>query len=93
MGVRVDVTLRGMRAFSGDAFCLCYAALRSRAGKPSQSMKEPGNGNTIRANVQARKQTLLGQGMDEEQAAASILIECLAAKPGCVRRRLTRFNR
>jgi len=36
----------------------------------------------LRANVQARKQTLLGQGSDENRPAAKHLIECFGSKPG-----------
>ncbi len=77
---RVDVTLR-VSGFFRDAFAnvmrLYDAAVQAIADYP-----EPGIGNTIRANVQARKQTLLDQGMDEELANRQASYRVFGSKPG-----------
>jgi cobaltochelatase CobN len=77
---RVDVTLR-VSGFFRDAFANVMR-LYDAAVQAIAEYEEPGNGNTIRANVQARKQTLLGQGMDEEQASRQASYRVFGSKPG-----------
>tara|TARA_R110001599_G_scaffold22482_1_gene82839 strand:+ start:36489 stop:40466 length:3978 start_codon:yes stop_codon:yes gene_type:complete len=77
---RVDVTLR-VSGFFRDAFANVMR-LYDAAVQAIAEYEEPGNGNTIRANVQARKQTLLDQGMDEEQASRQASYRVFGSKPG-----------
>lgn len=77
---RVDVTLR-VSGFFRDAFANVMR-LYDAAVQAIAEYEEPGNGNTIRANVQARKQTLLGQGVDEEQASRQASYRVFGSKPG-----------
>ncbi|ETI62213.1 cobaltochelatase subunit CobN [Marinomonas profundimaris] len=77
---RVDVTLR-VSGFFRDAFANVMR-LYDAAVQAIADYAEPGNGNTIRANVQARKHTLLEQGMDEEQASRQASYRVFGSKPG-----------
>ena len=77
---RVDVTLR-VSGFFRDAFANVMR-LYDAAVQAIAEYEEPGNGNTIRANVQARKQTLLDQGMDEDQANRQASYRVFGSKPG-----------
>ena len=77
---RVDVTLR-VSGFFRDAFANVMR-LYDAAVQAIAEYEEPGTSNTIRANVQARKQTLLAQGMDEEQANRQATYRVFGSKPG-----------
>lgn len=77
---RVDVTLR-VSGFFRDAFANVMR-LYDAAVQAIAEYEEPGTSNTIRANVQARKQTLLDQGMDEEQANRQATYRVFGSKPG-----------
>ncbi|MBR7888278.1 cobaltochelatase subunit CobN [Marinomonas sp. A79] len=77
---RVDVTLR-VSGFFRDAFANVMR-LYDAAVQAIVDFEEPGTGNTIRANVQARKQTLLDQGMDEELANRQATYRVFGSKPG-----------
>ena len=77
---RVDVTLR-VSGFFRDAFANVMR-LYDATVQAIADFEEPGTGNTIRANVQARKQTLLDQGMDEEDANRQATYRVFGSKPG-----------
>ena len=77
---RVDVTLR-VSGFFRDAFANVMR-LYDAAVQAIAEYEEPGTSNTIRANVQARKQTLLDQGMDEELANRQATYRVFGSKPG-----------
>lgn len=77
---RVDVTLR-VSGFFRDAFANVMR-LYDAAVQAIAENEEPGNGNVIRANVEARKQTLIDQGMDEEQARRQASYRVFGSKPG-----------
>ncbi|MEP0071321.1 MAG: cobaltochelatase subunit CobN [Marinomonas sp.] len=77
---RVDVTLR-VSGFFRDAFANVMR-LYDAAVQAIADFEEPGTGNTIRANVQARKQTLLDQGMEEEDANRQATYRVFGSKPG-----------
>lgn len=77
---RVDVTLR-VSGFFRDAFANVMR-LYDAAVQAIADYAEPGNGNTIRANVQARKHALLEQGMDEELASRQASYRVFGSKPG-----------
>jgi cobaltochelatase CobN len=77
---RVDVTLR-VSGFFRDAFANVMR-LYDAAVQAIADIQEPGNGNVIRANVEARKQTLIDQGMDEEQAQRQASYRVFGSKPG-----------
>jgi len=77
---RVDVTLR-VSGFFRDAFANVMR-LYDAAVQAIADYAEPGNGNVIRVNVQARKQQLLDQGMDEEQANRQATYRVFGSKPG-----------
>ncbi|MBJ7539169.1 cobaltochelatase subunit CobN [Marinomonas transparens] len=77
---RVDVTLR-VSGFFRDAFANVMR-LYDSAVQAIAEYSEPGNGNVIRANVQARKQRLLDQGMEEEQANRQASYRVFGSKPG-----------
>ncbi|MGO3344737.1 MAG: cobaltochelatase subunit CobN [Marinomonas sp.] len=77
---RVDVTLR-VSGFFRDAFANVMR-LYDAAVQAIAEYQEPGNGNTIRANVEARKNTLLAQGMSPEQASRQASYRVFGSKPG-----------
>ncbi|MCB5160858.1 cobaltochelatase subunit CobN [Marinomonas algarum] len=77
---RVDVTLR-VSGFFRDAFANVMR-LYDAAVQAIADYEEPGTGNTIRANVQARKQALLDQGMDEAFANRQASYRVFGSKPG-----------
>ncbi|MEL0623601.1 cobaltochelatase subunit CobN [Marinomonas arenicola] len=77
---RVDVTLR-VSGFFRDAFANVMR-LYDAAVQAIAEFEEPGNGNTIRANVEARKSTLLAQGMSAEQASRQASYRVFGSKPG-----------
>ncbi|WP_133010286.1 cobaltochelatase subunit CobN [Marinomonas flavescens] len=77
---RVDVTLR-VSGFFRDAFANVMR-LYDAAVQAIAAYQEPGNGNTIRANVEARKNTLLAQGMSPEQANRQASYRVFGSKPG-----------
>lgn len=77
---RVDVTLR-VSGFFRDAFANVMR-LYDAAVQAIAEFEEPGNGNTIRANVEARKHTLLAQGMSPEQASRQASYRVFGSKPG-----------
>ena len=77
---RVDVTLR-VSGFFRDAFANVMR-LYDAAVQAIAEYEEPGTGNVIRVNVEARKQTLIEQGMDEEQAKRQASYRVFGSKPG-----------
>ncbi|WP_043526994.1 cobaltochelatase subunit CobN [Litchfieldella xinjiangensis] len=77
---RVDVTLR-VSGFFRDAFPNVIR-LFDRAVRAIADYEEPGNGNTIRAAVLARRQALEAQGMPAEQAAQEAGYRVFGSKPG-----------
>ncbi|GHC28699.1 cobaltochelatase subunit CobN [Aidingimonas halophila] len=77
---RVDVTLR-VSGFFRDAFPNVIR-LFDRAVRAVASYEEPGDGNTIRAAVQAHHRTLEGQGLSSEAAAQEAGYRVFGSKPG-----------
>lgn len=77
---RVDVTLR-VSGFFRDAFANVMR-LYDAAVQAIAEFEEPGTGNVIRANVQARKSKLLAQGMSDGQANRQATYRVFGSKPG-----------
>lgn len=77
---RVDVTLR-VSGFFRDAFPNVMK-LYDAAVQAIAELDEPGNGNTIKANIQARQQALIEQGMPEEEAQRQASYRVFGSKPG-----------
>ncbi|QUX95198.1 cobaltochelatase subunit CobN [Marinomonas sp. CT5] len=77
---RVDVTLR-VSGFFRDAFANVMR-LYDAAVQAIADYQEPGNGNVIRANVEARKSKLLAQGMSAEEASRQASYRVFGSKPG-----------
>ncbi|WP_416137415.1 cobaltochelatase subunit CobN [Halomonas sp. HK25] len=77
---RVDVTLR-VSGFFRDAFPNVIR-LFDRAVQAVASYAEPGDANTIRTTVQARRQELEGQGLSPEAAAREAGYRIFGSKPG-----------
>jgi len=77
---RVDVTLR-VSGFFRDAFPNVMK-LYDAAVQAIAALDEPGDGNTIQAHVQARKQQLLAQGVAEEEAQRQASYRVFGSKPG-----------
>ncbi|CUB02636.1 cobaltochelatase subunit CobN [Marinomonas fungiae] len=77
---RVDVTLR-VSGFFRDAFANVMR-LYDAAVQAIASFEEPGNGNTIRANVERRQQELLSQGFNAEDAVRQASYRVFGSKPG-----------
>ncbi len=77
---RVDVTLR-ISGFFRDAFPN-VARLFDIAVKALASYEEPGEINTIRAHIEAQKQHLLEDGVEESLAAAQAQWRVFGSKPG-----------
>ncbi|MBD3897593.1 cobaltochelatase subunit CobN [Halomonas sp. ML-15] len=77
---RVDVTLR-VSGFFRDAFPNVIR-LFDRAVQAVASYEEPGDANTIRSAVQARRQELEGQGLAPEAAAQQAGYRIFGSKPG-----------
>ncbi|MEC8484637.1 MAG: cobaltochelatase subunit CobN, partial [Pseudomonadota bacterium] len=77
---RVDVTLR-VSGFFRDAFANVMR-LYDAAVQAIAHFEEPGNGNTIRANVESRKQVLVSQGLTLEDATRQASYRVFGSKPG-----------
>lgn len=77
---RVDVTLR-VSGFFRDAFP-GLMALYDSAVQKLVDLNEPGNGNTIAANVEARREALLAEGVDEATARRQAGFRIFGARPG-----------
>jgi len=77
---RVDVTLR-VSGFFRDAFANVMR-LYDAAVQAIANFEEPGNGNTIRANVESRKQVLVSQGFSVEEADRQASYRVFGSKPG-----------
>ncbi len=77
---RVDVTLR-VSGFFRDAFPNAMKLYDAAVQKIAQ-LEEPGNGNTIKTNIQARQQVLIKQGMSPEQAQRQASYRVFGSKPG-----------
>lgn len=77
---RVDVTLR-VSGFFRDAFANVMR-LYDAAVLVLADYQEPGNGNVIRANVEARKTQLLAKGMSEVEANRQATYRVFGSKPG-----------
>ncbi|MGB0784257.1 MAG: cobaltochelatase subunit CobN [Marinomonas sp.] len=77
---RVDVTLR-VSGFFRDAFANVMR-LYDAAVQAIADYQEPGTGNVIRDNVEARKSTLLAQGMGESEANRQATYRVFGSKPG-----------
>ena len=77
---RVDVTLR-VSGFFRDAFANVMR-LYDAAVQAIAAYQEPGTGNVIRANVEARKSKLLAQGMNEAEANRQATYRVFGSKPG-----------
>ncbi|OMH33551.1 cobaltochelatase subunit CobN [Motiliproteus sp. MSK22-1] len=77
---RVDVTLR-VSGFFRDAFPNVMK-LYDAAVQAIAALEEPGNGNTIKANIQARQQQLVDQGMAIEEAERQASFRVFGSKPG-----------
>ncbi len=77
---RVDVTLR-VSGFFRDAFPNVMK-LYDAAVQAIAELEEPGNGNTIQANIQQRQQELIASGMDAEEAQRQASFRVFGSKPG-----------
>ncbi|MCE8039496.1 cobaltochelatase subunit CobN [Halomonas sp. MCCC 1A11062] len=77
---RVDVTLR-VSGFFRDAFANVIR-LFDRAVRAVAEYQEPGEANTIRAAVMARRQELEAQGRSPEQAAREAGYRVFGSRPG-----------
>jgi cobaltochelatase CobN len=77
---RVDVTLR-VSGFFRDAFANVMR-LYDAAVQAIANFEEPGNGNTIRVNVESRKQVLVSQGFSVEEAERQASYRVFGSKPG-----------
>ncbi|MGL6251966.1 MAG: cobaltochelatase subunit CobN, partial [Billgrantia desiderata] len=77
---RVDVTLR-VSGFVRDAFANVIR-LFDRAVRAVAEYQEPGEANTIRAAVMARRQDLEAQGRSPEQAAREAGYRVFGSRPG-----------
>ncbi|WP_370280047.1 cobaltochelatase subunit CobN, partial [Pontibacterium sp.] len=77
---RVDVTLR-VSGFFRDAFPNVMK-LYDAAVQAIASLDEPGEGNTIRQNIEARQQQLMAEGLGEEIAQREASYRVFGSKPG-----------
>ncbi|MEH6824406.1 MAG: cobaltochelatase subunit CobN [Motiliproteus sp.] len=77
---RVDVTLR-VSGFFRDAFPNVMK-LYDAAVQAIAALDEPGNGNTIQANIRTRQQQLVEEGISEEAAARQASYRVFGSKPG-----------
>ena len=77
---RVDVTLR-VSGFFRDAFPNVMK-LYDAAVQKIAALEEPGNGNTIKANILSRQQALIEQGLSPEQAMRQASYRVFGSKPG-----------
>lgn len=77
---RVDVTLR-VSGFFRDAFPNVMK-LYDAAVQAIAELEEPGNGNTIQANIQARQEELIASGMSKEDAQRQASYRVFGSKPG-----------
>ncbi|WP_432473433.1 cobaltochelatase subunit CobN [Amphritea sp. HPY] len=77
---RVDVTLR-VSGFFRDAFPNVMK-LYDAAVQAIAELDEPGNGNTIQANIQARQDELIASGMAAEEAQRQASYRVFGSKPG-----------
>ncbi|MCO4785952.1 MAG: cobaltochelatase subunit CobN [Marinomonas atlantica] len=77
---RVDVTLR-VSGFFRDAFANVMR-LYDAAVQAIIEYEEPGNGNTIQANVRARESELIDQGVSKAEAARQSSYRVFGSKPG-----------
>ncbi|WP_286239413.1 cobaltochelatase subunit CobN [Neptuniibacter halophilus] len=77
---RVDVTLR-VSGFFRDAFPNVMK-LYDAAVQAIAALEEPGDGNTIARNIEARQAALQAQGMSAEQARLEAGYRVFGSKPG-----------
>ncbi len=77
---RVDVTLR-VSGFFRDAFPNVMK-LYDAAVQAVAALDEPGNGNTIQANIEARRAELVAEGMSAEDAERQASFRVFGSKPG-----------
>lgn len=77
---RVDVTLR-VSGFFRDAFPNVMK-LYDAAVQAIAALDEPGNGNTIQANIRERKRQLMDEGLAESEAARQASYRVFGSKPG-----------
>ena len=77
---RVDVTLR-VSGFFRDAFPNVMK-LYDSAVQAIANLVEPGNGNTIQANIQSRIEALIASGKSQEDAQREASYRVFGSKPG-----------
>ncbi|WP_423824036.1 cobaltochelatase subunit CobN [Salinisphaera sp. SPP-AMP-43] len=77
---RVDVTLR-VSGFFRDAFANLIRLFDAAVQKLA-ALDEPGNTNTIRQRIDARRAELVGQGHDEDDAVRQAAFRVFGSKPG-----------
>lgn len=77
---RIDVTLR-VSGFFRDAFPNVMRLFDAAVQKLAE-FEEPGNTNTIRANVEAQRESLMAEGIDAGEAQRRSAFRIFGAKPG-----------
>ncbi|XOZ34815.1 cobaltochelatase subunit CobN [Halomonadaceae bacterium KBTZ08] len=77
---RIDVTLR-VSGFFRDAFPNVIRLFDAAVQKLAE-LQEPGNTNTIRANVEAQRESLRAEGVDAGDADRQAAFRVFGAKPG-----------
>jgi len=77
---RVDVTLR-VSGFFRDAFPNVMKLFDS-AVLALAELEEPGNGNTIKANIASRAEALCAEGVEKEEAFRQASFRVFGSKPG-----------